>query len=152
MESFVRGADRCVAHLTGGTRCVLPGVQPDPERGGSVCRFHMPAHDAPPWAAPPPAERFVIKFRGRALAPTIWDGDLLMVDPCGRPGAGDYVFVAVQGRRVVRRLDRAASGWRLGGAASPPLTIASGAVLLGQVVGICRPAPAPIDGSGAAGP
>lgn len=60
-----------------------------------------------------PADTFFIKANGDSMAPTIWDGDLLIVSLKKRPTNGDVVVAQVEDEFTVKRFFKTTKGIKL---------------------------------------
>ena len=60
-----------------------------------------------------PADTFFVKANGDSMAPTIWDGDLLIVSLKKKPLNGDIVVAQVEDEFTVKRFFKTSKGIKL---------------------------------------
>lgn len=60
-----------------------------------------------------PADTFFVKASGDSMAPTIWDGDLLIVSMKKKPSNGDVILAQVEDEFTVKRFFKTSKGIKL---------------------------------------
>lgn len=85
------------------------------------------------------AGRVVVKVAGQSMYPTIWDGDLVLVDTAQQtPRSGSIVVARANGGWTLKRIRRTRSLWFLTGdnPQVPPIEVEEDLEVLGAVLGI----------------
>jgi DNA polymerase V len=60
-----------------------------------------------------PADTFFVKASGDSMAPTIWDGDILIVSMKKKPSNGDVVLAQIEDEFTVKRFFKTTKGIKL---------------------------------------